>query len=295
MGHDAVINFRGRNHRRMTSHLKRIFVEAIRRYAAAHGIGIEIRSDGWLIIMQHGERRHFAFGYDIGLNSATAHRIANDKSATTEVLQLARIDCIPHQLFLNPKLGKHVTPEVSMGAMFGLLPKYPNGLVVKPNEGTSGRFVFRAMNEAELEGAATEIFSTHLSLAASPFVEIAEEVRVILLDEAPLVVYSKQRVSDWRHNLDFGARPILMKQGEARDACIAIARHAAKAIGIRFASIDVVNVEGVWKVLEINSGVMMEVLGKHHPELVYATYDAALDKVFAVHPPLEGEGRRPIK
>jgi glutathione synthase/RimK-type ligase-like ATP-grasp enzyme len=275
----------------MTSHRQRIFVEAIRNYAAAHGIDVEIRSDGWLILMQRDGRRHFAFGYDIGLNGATAHRIANDKAATAEVLQLAGIACVPHQLFLNPKLGKHVTPDASPGALPGLLARYPNGLVVKPNEGTSGRFVFRALNEAELESAAAEIFSSHLSLAASPFVEIAEEVRVILLDEAPLVVYSKQRVSDWRHNLDFGARPILMNEGEARDACVAIAARAARAIGIRFASIDVVNVDGDWQVLEINSGVMMEVLGRHHPELVYAAYGAALDKVFAAYPPLEGEGR----
>ena len=33
--------------------------------------------------------------------------------------------------------------------------------------------------------------------------------------------------------------------------------------------------------LEINSGVMMEALGKLHPELVHAAYDAALDKVFS--------------
>jgi glutathione synthase/RimK-type ligase-like ATP-grasp enzyme len=280
MGHDAAINFRGRNHRRMTSHIKRIFVEAIRKYAGAHGISVEARSDGWLILMRRGDRRHFAFGYDIGLNSATAHRIANDKAATAEVLQLAGIDCIPHQLFLSPKLGKHITPEGSRVAMVGLLAKYPNGLVVKPNEGTSGRFVFRALNEVELEHAAEEIFSTHLSLAISPFVEIADEVRVILLDGAPLVVYSKQRVSDWRHNLDYGARPILLGHGEARDTCIAIARHAATAIGIRFASIDIVCVEGAWKVLEVNSGVMMEVLGKYHPELVNAAYAGALEKVF---------------
>jgi hypothetical protein len=36
----------------------------------------------------------------------------------------------------------------------------------------------------------------------------------------------------------------------------------------------------VWRVLEINSGVMMEALAKLHPELVQATYDAALDRVF---------------
>jgi glutathione synthase/RimK-type ligase-like ATP-grasp enzyme len=68
--------------------------------------------------------------------------------------------------------------------------------------------------------------------------------------------------------------------GAARDACIAMAVQAADAIGIRFASIDIVRAAGSWKVLEINSGVMMEVLGKHHPEPVYATYAAALDKVF---------------
>jgi hypothetical protein len=41
-----------------------------------------------------------------------------------------------------------------------------------------------------------------------------------------------------------------------------------------------VHVDGVWRVLEINSGVMMEALAKLHPALVQTTYDAALDRVF---------------
>jgi len=259
---------------------QRIFVDAILRYCRAHGIQCEVKSQGWLIVMTRGEQRRFAFGYDIGLNGAMAHRIANDKSATSEVLAHSGIACIPHTLFLSPKLGKQIAPEGSRDAMLGLLSNYPNGLVVKPNEGTSGRFVFRVKNAAELEHAAKEIFSSHLGLAASPFVEIADEIRVILLDGTSLVVYSKQRASDWRHNLDFGAQPILLEHGEARDACVAIATNAAKAIGIRFAAVDIVRVEDNWQVLEINSGVMMEALGKLHPELVYAAYDAALDKVF---------------
>ena len=43
---------------------------------------------------------------------------------------------------------------------------------------------------------------------------------------------------------------------------------------------DVVEVGGALKILEINSGVMMEALGREHPDLVYAAYSAALDKVF---------------
>lgn len=258
----------------------RIFVDAIARYCAARGIACAVKSQGWLIVMQRGGTRRFAFGYDIGLNSAMAHRIANDKSATSEVLALSGVARIPHTMFLSPKLSKHMQPEESPGAMLGLLAKHPDGVVVKPNEGTSGRFVFRANSEVELERAAQEIFASHLSLAISPFVEIGQEVRVILLDDDPLAIYRKERISDWRHNLDFGALPILLEPGEARDACVAIAVTAARAIGIRFASVDIVSVDGSWMVLEINSGVMMEALGKLHPELVYAAYDAALDKVF---------------
>ena len=258
----------------------RIFVDAIGKYCATHGIACEVKSQGWLIVMQQGGVHRFAFGYDIGLNSAMAHRIANDKSATSEVLALSGVASLSHTLFLNPKLGKHVVEDGSREAMLALLAKHPDGVVLKPNEGTSGRFVFKVTNETELDDAAAAIFSSHLGLAISPFVEVEQEIRVVLLDGTPLVVYRKERASDWRHNLDFGARPILLEDGGAREACVAIAVKAVHAISIRFASVDVVHVAGEWKVLEINSGVMMEALGKLHPELVYAAYNAALDKVF---------------
>jgi glutathione synthase/RimK-type ligase-like ATP-grasp enzyme len=260
---------------------ERIFVQAIRRYCAAHDIAVEIRSGGWLIAMNRGDERHFAFGYDIGLNSAIAHRLANDKSATAEALSLQGVPCIPHHLFLNPKLGRNVVGAAWREAMLVLLRDHPQGVVVKPNEGTSGRSVFKVTTEAELDHAAAEVFSMSTGLVISPYVAIENEVRVVLLDEVPRVVYSKQRGSDWRHNLDAGAKPVLMEDGEVRTACVRIAVDAARAIGITFASIDVVRVDGAWKALEINSGVMMEALAKLHPELVQATYDAALDRVFA--------------
>ena len=259
---------------------ERIFVQAIRRYCAGYGIAVDIRAGGWLIAMRRGEQRRFAFGYDIGLNSAIAHRLANDKSATAEALSLEGVPCIPHHLFLNPKLGKDIVGAAWREAMVQLLHDNPQGVVVKPNEGTSGRSVFKVTSEAELDRAVGEVFSMSAGLVISPYVAIEHEVRVVLLDDAPLVVYSKQRGSDWRHNLDAGAKPVLIEDGEVRAACVRIAVDAARAIGIRFSSIDVVRIDGAWRVLEINSGVMMETLGKLYPQLVQATYDAALDRVF---------------
>ena len=317
---------------------QRIFVDAVKRYCSDHGIAVDIRTQGWLIVMRRGSKERpnerlktrFTLGYDIGLNSAMAHRIANDKSATAEVLALSGVDCIPHTLFLNPRLSAHSPPQGSWQAMLRLLDEHPEGLVLKPNEGTSGRSVVLAATRPALEHAVDRIFSSHLSLAISPYVEIEDEVRVILIDDVPAVVYRKDRPSvtgdgkhsllelalaatpadrhstvlpglltdlgraeldaivplgqrrilNWRHNLDSGATPSLLESGEIRHACIELAVNAANAIGIRFASIDVVRAGERWRVLEINSGVMMEALSKRHPELVYATYSAALDKVF---------------
>ena len=259
---------------------ERIFVQAIKRYCATHGIALDVRADGWLLAMRRGEQRHFAFGYDIGLNSAIAHRLANDKSATAEVLALEGVPCIPHRLFLNPKLGERVVGVAWREAMLALLHDNPQGVVVKPNEGTSGRSVFRVTTETELDHAVGEAFSMSAGLVISPYVVIEDEVRVVLLDDVPLVVYSKQRGLDWRHNLDAGEKPVLIQDGDLRTACAKLAIDAANAIGITFASVDLVHVDGVWRVLEINSGVMMEMLAKLHPELVQATYDAALDRVF---------------
>ncbi|WP_441258460.1 ATP-grasp domain-containing protein [Bradyrhizobium sp. 521_C7_N1_3] len=304
---------------------ERIFVQAIRRYCATHGIALDVRAGGWLLAMRSRAKRHFAFGYDIGLNSAIAHRLANDKSATAEVLALEGVPCVPHHLFLNPSMGAHVAGPDWQQAMLALLRQNPQGVVVKPNEGTSGRAVFKVTDRDALDRAVTEVFASSLGLVIAPYVEIEDEVRVILLAGQPMLVYRKerpqvvgdgvhtlrelataaghdrglselgtrevnaivpkgeQRILNWRHNLDAGARPVLMEDGEVRAACAKLAVEAADTIGITFASIDVVRVDGAWRVLEINSGVMMEALAKLHPELVQATYDAALDRVFGAY------------
>lgn len=310
---------------------ERVFVAAVKKYCARHGISVELKADGWLIAMKRGSQRRFTFGYDLGLNSAVAHRIANDKGATSDVLAMCGVPCIPHSAFLSPAMYKFIVPTGAWTEMLGLLKQNPQGIVVKPNEGTGGMLVFKAKTEPELEIAAHAIFSSEKSLAVSPFVEIEDEVRVILIDYKPVVIFSKNRLSvtgdgkrsvlelaiatvpanqlssvlsglagdiskaaldevlpagrhhalNWRHNLGAGAQAAVLDQGDARAAaCTEIAVAAARSIDMRFGSIDVVSVGGLWKVLEINSGVMMEALNRSHPELVDAAYSAALDLVF---------------
>jgi glutathione synthase/RimK-type ligase-like ATP-grasp enzyme len=309
---------------------QRVFISAVRKYCTEHGIAVETRSQGWLMVMRKGPRRHLTHGYDVGLNSAVTHRIASDKAATAELLEMSGIACVPHAFFPSPALSDYVPPHGTWDAMLAHLTQNPDGIVVKPNEGTSGNLVFKVLDRPALERAVGEIFSLNLNLAISPYLEIKNEVRVILVDDLPVTVYGKSRPSvtgdgvhsilqlalaampaerlsailpgmagdldsatldtvlppgryhalNWRHNLDAGAEPVLLQQGAVRERCVELAIAAAKSIDLRFGSIDVVQVDDDWKILEINSGVVMEALGKTHPELVYAAYSAALDKVF---------------
>lgn len=307
----------------------RLLVDIVQRYCAARGLPLETRADGWLLVLGQPTARRLIFGYDLGLNSAVAHRIASDKAATAEVLALAGVPAVPHRLVMAPEPG--IVPEPRWAELVNWLESHPRGLVIKPNEGSSGRAVRHVREAAQIEPAVRALFAGRADVAISPWLAIETEVRVVLLDGKPLVVYAKERPTvrgdgvrslrrlahdaaktgrheqvmaelagefgpeqldavipagetrllSWRHNLEFGARPVLLDEGRARDACVGLAAAAAQALQIRFASIDVVLAAGRWQVLEVNSGVMMEALGAHHPELVEAAYGAALDLLFA--------------
>ncbi len=98
----------------------------------------------------------------------------------------------------------------------------------------------------------------------APYVEIEKEVRVVLLGDRPprgLQQAARQQIGD-RYPGCAGAELVLLEEGEVRAACVKLAIDAAAAIDIAFASIDLVRADAAWRVLEINSGVMMESAGQ---------------------------------
>src|ERR1700760_3082971 len=150
----------------------RILVDIVTRYCTARGLALDVRADGWLLVLGQLPRRKLILGYDFGLNSAVAHRVATDKAATSEVLAMSGVACVSHTYFMAPLLSG--APEPPWASMLELLQAHPNGVVVKPNEGTSGRAVTHATDPRGLEDAVNAIFSTGANVALSPFLVIDE-------------------------------------------------------------------------------------------------------------------------
>ena len=90
---------------------------------------------------------------------------------------------------------------------------------------------------------------------------------------------------NWKHNLGQGATALTLSVDELDQEIVDLAHKTAKALGIRFASIDMIRTEQGWKVLEVNAGVMMEHFASSG-EIQYQTakeiYRDAIRKMFAV-------------
>jgi ribosomal protein S6--L-glutamate ligase len=137
--------------------------------------------------------------------------------------------------------------------------------VLKPLDGTGGRDVRKVADVAEAETIVQE--TGELVWAASPLQDIAAEYRVIMLDGTPLVMYNKTRPVTEQglryFNLGKGAVPADILTEDTRTALEALARQACAALGLRLASVDIVRVEDVLRVLEVNDGIMMENYARH--------------------------------
>ena len=97
-----------------------------------------------------------------------------------------------------------------------------------------------------------ELLEAALSSPAFPLNEIPEEGKRI-----PVI---------WQHNLGKGATPLFSLKPEIHKSILALARKACVATGMQFASVDVIQIGNEMKIMEVNSGIMLENLSRFSSE-----------------------------
>jgi hypothetical protein len=264
---------------------ERKMVEVLKRYGARRGIAVELLSHDWIAVMTRGSQRHLMFGYDLGLNGATAAKIANDKGATYEVLTAAGLGAVEHRVFLHPRFLDFLPVDGNWPGMLAAFEAFGRDAVLKDNEGTGGMEVFRVRSQTELEQRAHQLMQIARGLALSPFLAIEAEQRFVMIDHECVLAYAKQRADgEWRHNLGLGAKAVPLNLTDVGiGPQLALARAAMAALTLRFASIDIVTVAGRPLVLEANAGVMLEAASRPDlggPALAERIYERALDLIF---------------
>jgi glutathione synthase/RimK-type ligase-like ATP-grasp enzyme len=313
---------------------ERVLVSLLREIAAEGGYSLASFSHNWILRLEKEGRSQHIFGYNFEINSATARMMAADKAATADLLSNAKVPNVEHKLFLHPKLATYVSSAGNWDAMQAYAQKKGFPLVIKPNEGTGGEDIYKVDNPLELEQSVLALFESQRAISLSPFINIEQEYRVIVLDMENLLIYAKKRpqivgdgqasvfelieglhqesqlsqgqvsriidsykgalrqvpedgqelVVGWKHNLGEGSKPLIVEDEALAAKLGKLAQSARKAINVRFASIDIVEVAGKLSVLEINAGVMMEYFTEHFPDQrakVKAIYAKAVAEMFA--------------
>lgn len=289
----------------MINNADRVFVKILREICEEEGVSLYMTSCDWMGRLEKNGKTGFVWGYQLPENSAAAHLIAKDKSGISQFLQRAGVPCVPHELFITPKEFGYLNVSSNWDRMRELLTRYGK-VVVKPNEGTGGDCVYLATTFGELEEAVTRVFDCYRTVAISPFIEIEAEYRAVVSGNSVKLIFSKIRpevVGDgvhtlsalgaekyksaaitydcdpsfvpkkgervllsWHHNLGRGAYAEVVTDGALTKQITEIALAAAAAVGVTFASVDVIKTQNGFSVLEINSGVMTENFARESEE-----------------------------
>ncbi|MDR0985361.1 MAG: ATP-grasp domain-containing protein [Mycoplasmataceae bacterium] len=213
--------------------------------------------DGWVIQLTKNKQHRYIYGYNFDINNSASSRLCDDKSALFELLNKNHISSVPHFYFMNPNSPWFIKSNWQL-KIKQLFSKYKK-IVIKPNNGTGGNDVYLTTSESQLHKYVSNIFSKHDSLAVSPYLEIKNEYRLIVLNNKVLLTYKKDRQhNEWRHNLQLGAKPQIISDNKILNKLTPIALKVINLINISFCSIDIVEVENKYYILEVNSGVMMD-------------------------------------
>jgi glutathione synthase/RimK-type ligase-like ATP-grasp enzyme len=234
--------------------------ELLRDACASLGVEVTALSQGWLLVLRRDGRTHVVLGQVFPFNTAAAGELCDDKCALADFLALTGVPHVPHHHVTSHRRNADGTwrpgpaSEVeALAALDRLGVRVP--VVVKPVRGRNGRDVRLAATLDEAAAHVTALLEHEGMAAVSPYVEIRNELRVVLLDGEPLCVLDKVRGDDWRHNLRYGARAVPLAAPPA--GAVAVARAAADAVGLRLATVDCVLVGDEWLVLEANTGTKL--------------------------------------
>lgn len=300
------------------------FFRAINELCEEMNIEISEYSFGLIKQLKRDGKIRSLVRYKLDLNSGTACDIANDKYATYEILKANKVPIIEHTMIFNPKTRKDYVTALDLQIAKALFNKYNRKMVIKANNSYQGKEVFLIDEEAMVEKTILDIFNRNNdSLSLCPFENLKNEYRVIVLDNECLFSYKKDKpvikgdgkksISDylidlkiekpdknldldyipkqgeevelnWKFNLSGGATPQKITDTALKYEIEKIAIQAAKAINIKFASVDIVeNTNKELKVMEINATVCMNKFSENYEngyEISKEIYRKALEKCF---------------
>ncbi len=236
---------------------RRRYLALIQQSVKIDDISFEEISPDYLyrVHLKQDQKSFIMHDVEIGLNNASAAKVAMSKSATYATLKRENIPSIEHVFIMN-SYSRFISGD-SFQLARELFYKWGEAVVLKQDNGSQGNNVYKINNIEDLIKQLQSIFSLQTNASISPYYEAIFEYRIVTLLGEPKILLAKERTNSWKHNLISGA---LSKDVEATKIpqLSKMASKVARAMELDFCSIDILETTSGLRVLEVNEQVMLD-------------------------------------
>lgn len=255
-----------------------LFQQILHEICQSEGISIQGLSAGWVQKLQKDSQIRYIVGHKFSLNPQSAGLIADDKYATFAVLRDAGLPIIEHALLYDfSNQATYAQGRNSLDYVENYLAEHNNHIVAKPNNGTRGRGVCYIQHPDEILPTMEIVFHSAASASLCPFYEITHKYRFVILDDEVRLAFVR------RANIPGSEK---MTSGQFYQDLSELARTAARALDLRFCSVDFIQLpSGKIRIIEVNSGVMLKFYLEAHPDdhgLIKNIYRDAIRRMFEI-------------
>lgn len=213
-------------------HTTRIFATMIREICEEEGICMESFLDDRLFKLRKDFIYHYIFDYQFGLNLASVHSICCDKYAAGKIMHSLGIPYVEYCYE-----AENIYRTIVLDGEIKLVYSTQRPCIIGDGVNHLGSLVLKYFSRDENDILCADLPNVN-------FMEILEK--------------GKPFYFNWKHGFEQREKVTIIEDVKIKDQIQDIVQMVAQKMHVRFASIDVVDCGGEYKVLEINSSVMME-------------------------------------
>ncbi len=271
-------------------------------------IKLTIFKDGWLKILEKDNKIHYISGYRFDNNNYAIGEIMNDKGLFHDLLVYKNIPVVKQKIIFNNYNKKEIIDYFN---------NHNKEIIVKGNTSNAGKDVYKINDLNNLFVVINKLFQKEYSISLSPFYNIKNEYRVVILNNKVRLVFGKikpfivgdgiktikdllsknndyyiidnldyvpklnEKIElDFRFNLSKGGKVFTNIPNDLKDKISILALNTAKTLNISFASIDVILTDlNELLILEANTGVTLNNFSKQCNDFKNIVYDIYKDAI----------------
>ncbi len=278
-------------------------------------IKLEFLSYNYIAKLTKNNKIKFVIGSCFGNNSSSSTKLATDKCCTYEILKSYNIPVVEHNFINSPNTNLEFTSKYNYDVvikpnkgMEGINVIHVNSLedikmntkkLIKYEKALTICPFYNIKNEYRTFYLDGECLLTYDKERPVVIGDGINNVRKLIKDNYFKYVNMKEMTKEqlenipkkneevlvsWKHNLCYGSKPKIIEDINKLNQIHNIVKNAGQAIGITFATIDVIELfNGDLMVLEINAGVTMTKFVEYEEyghKLAKEIYSKAIDKLF---------------